>query len=138
MQANKQSVADALHKKSNKISVAKEIGGLKSLISQSVRDLKTQIESKNNMNNLPIETISTALTAIAKEVRQGVIDSKRGFADLDQRVFDVEQQQANLAREEQQQVSGGRREIRATTTNLNQPTRPRRSSSSSSSSSSSR
>jgi len=70
---------------------------------ESIHDLNTKVESKNQFNNLPIETISATLTQIAKEVRSGVTESRQMNSELEQRILELESEKYNNLKRQQMQ-----------------------------------
>jgi hypothetical protein len=88
--ANKQSVADALHSKANKKTVAKELTEIKTFINTQFGNLKKQVNSVQTTNGLPVSKISSTLMTVAKEVREGVAESKDMMQSLEQRLERVE------------------------------------------------
>lgn len=88
--ANKQSVADALHNKANKKTVARENAEIKELIKKQVAVIKGHIEEAYREKGVPVERISKGLVEVAREVREGVEESRRIFRVLEERVDKME------------------------------------------------
>ncbi|GMH95795.1 hypothetical protein TL16_g13232 [Triparma laevis f. inornata] len=88
--ANKQSVADALHLKANKKTVQREMDRVDEKLKVEVKLLKDKMSELYKATQMPVGKITLALKEVAREVREGVRDSRDSLRMMNGRIENLE------------------------------------------------